>query len=258
VLGIFRNAGPARRIVIGAVTMAAVGVGLTGVDAHDSGASEAAHPRDVVAAPVVTPALATTTTTVPPEPSTTTTTTPPEPPVAVGTPDTPGTTTSPPPVEPPPAPPPTTTTTVPAARVEAAVGPSRQEQIEAIADGTGWNWRAAGVRLTVGFYPDDCCHWGIYESAREILWIGPSAFGDRERLRYVVLHELGHAWQYNTGRFDELIADYKPWGRSTPSAALEAGGDCIATLWGATEHHYWVCPAAALKTAARRLAGDWS
>jgi hypothetical protein len=248
-LGIFRNAGPARRIVIGAVTMAAFGVGLTGVDAHDSGASETAHPRDVVAAPVVTPTSASTTATVPPEPSTTTTTMPPEPPT---------TTTTIPPVEPPPAPPTTTTTTAPPPRVGASVGPSRQQQIEAIADGTGWNWRAAGVRLTVGFFPDDCCHWGIYESARETLWIGPSAFGDPERLRYVVLHELGHAWQYNTGRFDELIADYKPWGRSTPSEALEAGGDCIATLWGAKEHHYWVCPAAALKTAARRLAGDWS
>lgn len=248
-LGIFRTRGPARRIVIGAVTMAAVGVGLTGVDAHDSGAAEAAHPRDVVAAAVPTPTLAPTTTTAPPEPSTTTTTTPPEPPT---------TTTTAPPPEPPPAPPPTTTTTVPAARVAAAAGPSRQEQIEAIADGSGWNWRSAGVRLTVGFFPGDCCHWGIYESERRTVWIGPTAFGNPERLRYVVLHELAHAWQYHTGRFTELIADYQPWGRSTPAEALEAGGDCIATLWGATGHHYWQCPAAALQVAARRLAGDWT
>ncbi|MGH9034196.1 MAG: hypothetical protein ACRD0O_00400 [Acidimicrobiia bacterium] len=218
------------------MTMTVIGVGLSGVDAHDSGAAEAGHPRDVVAAALPPPTSVTTTTTTPPEPSTTTTTVAPEPPPE----------------------PPTTTTTAPVVRVAAAAEPSRQEQIEAIADGTGWNWRAAGVRLTVGFYPGDCCHWGIYDSARETVWIGPSAFGHPERLRYVVLHELGHAWQYNTGRFDELIADYRPWGRSTPTEALEAGGDCIATLWGATDHHYWACPAAALRTAARRLAGDWS
>jgi hypothetical protein len=254
-LGIFRTRGPARRIVIGAVTMAAVGVGLTGVDAHDSGAAEAERPRDVAVAPVATPTSASTTTTVPPEPTTTTTT--PEPPTIMGTPPAPGTTTTTPPPEPPPAPP-TTTTTIPAARVAASAGPSRQEQIEAIADGTGWNWRGAGVRFMVGFFPGDCCHWGVYESERRTVWIGPSAFGDPDRLRYVVLHELAHAWQYNTGRFTQLIADYQPWGRSTPSEALEAGGDCIAVLWGATDHHYWQCPAAALQVAARRLAGNWA
>jgi hypothetical protein len=31
------------------------------------------------------------------------------------------------------------------------------------------------------------------------VWIGPTAFGNLTRLRYVVLHELGHAWQYHTG-----------------------------------------------------------
>ena len=249
-LGIIRTRGPARRILIGAVTMAAVGVGLTAVDARGSGATGTGRPRDVVAAALTAPTSAPTTTTAPPEPPTTTTTIAPPPPEPPTT-----TTTAPPP---PPPEPPTTTTTVPPARVAAVAEPSRQEQIEAIADGTGWNWRVAGVRLTVGFFPDDCCHWGIYESARETVWIGPSAFGDAARLRYVVLHELAHAWQYNTDRFTELIADYQPWGRSTPSQALEAGGDCIATLWGAVNHYYWSCPAAALKTAARRLAGDWS
>ncbi|HEY3239059.1 MAG TPA: hypothetical protein VGL92_05805 [Acidimicrobiia bacterium] len=233
--------------MIGAVTMAVVGVGLTGVDAHGSGAAAPSGGQETgpVGTPGPDPATtapepSTTTTTLPSEPSTTTSTVPPEP----------STTTT--------APPATTTTTVPAARVAAAAGPSRQEQIEAIADGSGWNWRGAGLRLTVGYFVGDCCHWGIYESQRRTVWVGPSAFGNPVRLRYVVLHELAHAWQYATGRFSELIADYQPWGRSTPSEALEAGGDCIATLWGATDHHYWVCPAAALQTAARRLAGDWT
>lgn len=90
------------------------------------------------------------------------------------------------------------------------------------------------------------------------MWIGPSAFANPVRLRYVVLHELAHGWQYTRNRFPELIADYQPFGMSTPAEALEAGGDCIAALWGATDHHYWSCPAAAREQAARRLAGDWS
>ncbi|MGH8992721.1 MAG: hypothetical protein ACRDZ7_14530, partial [Acidimicrobiia bacterium] len=144
-------------------------------------------------------------------------------------------------------------------RVPAAVPEAeRQARIEAIADASGWDWRGAGVRLTVGYYPGDCCHWGIYDSARKTVWIGPSAFANPTRLSYVVLHELAHGWQYTRDRFDQLIADYAPYGRSTPEAALEAGGDCIATLWGATDHHYWPCPTAARRTAARRLAGDWS
>jgi hypothetical protein len=232
-LGILRTGGSARRIVIGAVTMAVAGVGLTAVNAHGSGAAvpsgvEQAVPVEAL---VPDPALVGS-----PEPSTTTTTVPPEPPT---------TTTTAAPAEPPTtAPPATTTTTVAPARVEASAGPSRQAQIEAIADGSGWNWRSAGVRLTVGFLPEDCCHWGVYESKRRTVWIGPTAFDNPARLRYVVLHELAHAWQYGTGRFTELIADYQPWGRSTPAEALEAGGDCIATLWGATDHHYWQCPAA--------------
>jgi hypothetical protein len=142
--------------------------------------------------------------------------------------------------------------------VAAADAPSRQAQIEAIADSSGWDWRAAGIRLNVGYYPADCCHWGVYESERRTVWVGPSAFANPTRLRYVVLHELAHGWQYTRDRFPELIGDYQPFGMSTPTEALEAGGDCIAAVWGATDHHYWVCPAAALKQAARRLAGDWS
>ncbi|MGH9041223.1 MAG: hypothetical protein ACRDZ3_13435, partial [Acidimicrobiia bacterium] len=190
------------------------------------------------------PVTETTVTTVP-EPTTTTTT------------EAPTTTTTAPPEVPPTTAPPTTTTTVPV-RAPAVAEPSPQAQIEAIADSTGFDWRAAGVRMTVGYYPTDCCHWGVYDSAQRTVWIGPSAFKTPERLRYVVLHELAHGWQYTRGRFDELIADYRPFGKSTPEAALEAGGDCIATLWGATDDHYWSCPAAALRTAARRLAGDWS
>ena len=93
------------------------------------------------------------------------------------------------------APPPTTVAPNPPPakpRAAASTGPQAQAQVEAIADSSGWNWRAAGVRFAMGFYPADCCHWGVYEAAKSIIWVGPTAFEDQNRLRYVVLHELAH------------------------------------------------------------------
>lgn len=180
----------------------------------------------------------TTTTTAPPPVETTTTTAPPPPP---------------PPTTAPPAPQPPA---VPKTRV-ASSGPEAQAQVEAIADSSGWNWRAAGVRFNMAYYPTDCCHWGVYEAAKSIIWIGPSAFGDQHRLRYVVLHELAHAWQYRQNRFREIIADYTRWGFNSIGPALEAGADCVAEVWGALRGHYWNCPADAQALAVRRLHGDW-
>ena len=113
------------------------------------------------------------------------------------------------------------------------------------------------MRFSIGFFPGDCCHWGVYDSQRSTVWIGPTAFDNEARLRYVVLHELAHTWQYRTGQFAQLTADYQPWGWSTIGESLEAGADCIANVWGATGGHYWSCPAAAQALAAHRLAGDW-
>jgi hypothetical protein len=109
----------------------------------------------------------------------------------------------------------------------------------------------------MAYYPTDCCHWGVYEAAKSIIWIGPSAFGDQNRLRYVVLHELAHAWQYRQNRFREIIADYARWGFDSIGPALEAGADCVAEVWGALRGHYWNCPADAQALAVRRLHGDW-
>jgi hypothetical protein len=182
--------------------------------------------------PFGTPAT-TTTTTVPVETTTTTTTT-----------------TAPPPPSPPPpdAAPPKPRT--------ASSGPEAQAQVEAIADESGWNWRAAGVRFAMGYHRD-CCHWGVYEAATSIIWVGPSAFGDMNRLRYVVLHELGHAWQYRQNKFREIIADYTRWGFDDIASALEAGADCLAVVWGALRGHYWNCTPDAKALAIRRFSGDW-
>jgi len=171
----------------------------------------------------------------------------------------------PPPVEtttttqPTPTPPPTTAPPKPKppARSADAAGAQAQAQVEAIADSTGWNWRAAGVRFAMGFYPADCCHWGVYESAKSIIWIGPTAFADQNRLSYVVLHELAHAWQYRQNRFERFISDYAAWGFDTIGPALEAGADCLAAVWGAAGSHYWRCTADARALASRRLTGDW-
>jgi hypothetical protein len=186
----------------------------------------------------------TTTTTMAPPETTTTTTAPPE---------TTTTTTAPPP---PPASGPVKAK-APAPRTAASSGPAAQAQVEGIADSSGWDWRAAGVRINLSFYPADCCHWGVYEAAKSTIWIGPTAFEDPVRLRYVVLHELAHAWQYRQNRFAQFITDYATWGFSTIGPALEAGADCLANVWGATGGHYWSCPSAARGLAARRFSGDW-
>lgn len=231
-----------------------VGVfGLTGIRPAERRADAAptAHAELPVPPPLrPVPPLETTTTTVPvetaPPPVETTTTTtaatttttgappPPSPPV-----------TAPPEVEPPAPPRP------------ASSGPGARARVEAIADSSGWNWRAAGVRFALGFYPGDCCHWGIYEAAKSIIWVGPTAFADPGRLRYVVLHELAHAWQYRQNRFAEIISDYSAWGFGTIGPALEAGADCLANVWGAAGSHYWRCTGEAKALAGRRLAGDW-
>jgi hypothetical protein len=151
----------------------------------------------------------------------------------------------------------TTPTTATATRSAASVTPTQLQQVEAIADSGGFDWRAAGVTIHIGYNPDACCHWGIYDYRDNSLWIGPTAFAGQSRLRYVVLHELGHAWQWATGRRGQLAADMAPWGYSG-NDALEYGADCVATVWGARTNHYWTCPAAAQALVSRRLAGDWS
>ncbi|HEY4408979.1 MAG TPA: hypothetical protein VGO87_03805, partial [Acidimicrobiia bacterium] len=138
-------------------------------------------------------------------------------------------------------------------------GAAQLRQVQAIADSSGWDWRSVHVHFTIGFDPAACCHWGVYDPAdHKTIWIGPTAFGDDTRLRYVVLHELGHAWQWHTHRLKKLEADMAPWGYGDIDA-LEAGADCIAADWGASVAmgHYWACPPDARALMAQRLAGQW-
>ena len=168
-----------------------------------------------------------------------------------------------PPGAPPPAPPPGATARATPARAAAPAPPpdpaARLQQVEAIADTSGWDWRTVHVHFRIGFDPAACCHWGVYDAGdHKTIWIGPTAFGDDTRLRYVVLHELSHAWQWHTHRLNKLEADMGPWGYAGVDA-LEAGADCIAADWGASPAmgHYWACPPDARALMARRLAGQW-
>ncbi len=223
----------------------ASGSNVVGTDAVEAALDWPAGPDAAVDLPVPPKLLAdareveTTTTTLPVE--TTTTTAAPSPP-----PETTPTTAAPPP---PPA-------TVAKAAPLAPSGPEARAQVEAIADSSGWDWRAAGVRFNLSFHPTGR-NWGVYERDTGIIWIGPTAFGDASRLRYVVLHELAHGWQYRQNRFAQFITDYSAWGFHTIGPALEAGADCVAAVWGASRGHYWNCPADARALAIRRLGGDW-
>lgn len=133
--------------------------------------------------------------------------------------------------------------------------PSR-EQIERDLDSVGWDWRAAGVTLRIGYHPQECCHWGVYDFRDRTMWLGPSAFANDSRLRYVSRHELAHAWQWTSGHLPQIKDDMRPWGRAG-MAALEAQADCVVALWGAGRGRYWNCPPPAMTLAARRLNGDW-
>src|SRR5581483_4930182 len=135
---------------------------------------------------------------------------------------------------PPPAPPPPPRGAPPRPAPRPAADPAAQlQQVQAIADTSGWDWRKVYVNFRIGFDPAACCHWGVYDPTdHKTIWIGPTAFDDPARLRYVVLHELAHAWQWRSHRLTKLEADMAPWGYGGIDA-LEAGADCIATDWGA-------------------------
>ena len=262
---------PRLMMVTGAVLAAgALGVALLVGSPRPSGeamAEAAAAPAMTVSGAGGPPAASTaadpssSTTTSPPAatgPATTAGSTPaPALPTGPAAPPQPTPTTAPPRPRPSPAPPP-----VPPATRTAAVAtdPGAQlQQVEAIADTSGWDWRTVHVHFTIGFDPAACCHWGVYDPTdHKTIWIGPTAFGDPGRLRYVVLHELAHAWQWHSHRLTKLEGDMAPWNYSGLDA-LEAGADCIATDWGADVSlgHYWTCPSAAQALMASRLSGQW-
>jgi len=127
--------------------------------------------------------------------------------------------------------------------------------VERHLDSSGWGWREAGVKLRIGYHPEDWGHQGTYDFRTRTMWIGPSAFRTERLLRYVALHELAHGWQSTSTHMPTVRRDMRRWGRSGLSA-IEANADCIAAIWGAGRGHYWNCPPDARALAAHRLAND--
>lgn len=240
-----------RRSLTALFLLAAAGtvtvVGQVGASPSPASSEQPVMLTSTTSAPATTttiPPATTTTSALAVEPVTTTTLPP-----ATATAAAPATTTTVAPV-------PATSTTTTAPRAADSIA-DPMAQVVSILDSSTMDWRSAGVSVQLAFHPDDCCHWGNYETATKTLWIGPTAFATPARLRYVVLHEVAHAWQVIGSKWTQLMNDMKPWGHSG-AAALEYGADCVASLWGSTMSHYWSCPAAARALMQRRLAGDWA
>src|SRR5205823_14894358 len=117
-----------------------------------------------------------------------------------------------------------------------SVGPSVRERVEREADSSGWSWRTAGVSIRIGYHPQRCCHWGVYDHRDRTVWIGPGAFATDGRVRYVALHELAHAWQFTSGHLQRLVDDVQTPGPSR-APAIEKQADCVAAIWGAGPGH---------------------
>ncbi len=107
-----------------------------------------------------------------------------------------------------------------------------------------------GATVHYGYNPlDTCCHAGGYNPAPNDVWVGPSAFSTAARLRYVVVHELGHSLHLHTSRGPALSAAVAgaPVVRPGPWDTSEKVADCVAWVLAPAETAasgitYWSCP----------------
>ena len=107
-----------------------------------------------------------------------------------------------------------------------------------------------GATVHYGNNPlDTCCHAGGYNPTPNEVWIGQSAFATTARLRYVVVHELGHSLHLHTNRGPALNAAVAnaPVVRAGPWDASEKVADCVAWVLAPAETAasgitYWACP----------------
>ncbi|MBM3675901.1 MAG: M1 family metallopeptidase [Actinobacteria bacterium] len=114
--------------------------------------------------------------------------------------------------------------------------------------------RLSRAEVLVGEPAGAAGHWGVYEVGTNRVWIGPDAFASPERLRYVLAHEVGHAWYFRVATPDER-ARLNAAVTDTGQGASERVADCIAIQWGATISHYWPCPEPARAAVGTILAG---
>lgn len=122
---------------------------------------------------------------------------------------------------------------------------SYQARAERAADAIPFDWRAHGITFQMGCHPDQSrCAWGTFDYHVDQVWLSPAAFASDARLRYVVAHELAHAWQWSTN-LDDRKADLTDFGVPT-SDGIEYGADCVAEAWGRPVSTYWDCPSDAV------------
>ncbi len=116
-------------------------------------------------------------------------------------------------------------------------------RIIAIADRTGFDWRAAGGTYVYGCPPSELssCTLGAYVPATRTMYVSSGAFTTRVLLEYIVLHELAHLWQFTLCPPPLRTGSLAPFGLSGTDA-LQAGADCLATHWGARFRGYYRCP----------------
>jgi hypothetical protein len=119
-------------------------------------------------------------------------------------------------------------------------------RIARIADSSGFDWRSHGVSFHIGCSElQEHCPPGAYETASNRILIAEDSLRDDSYLHDLVLHELGHAWQFAVRGWPTAEHDMLPWGL-TGVEALEAGADCLAVVLGAQRTHHWTCPPAAV------------
>ncbi len=123
------------------------------------------------------------------------------------------------------------------------------------ADGTGFPWRQWDVEIVVGCYPGHAaagrCPWGTYDPSSNKVYVGKKAFASQQRLEYVVSHEMGHAWQKQTG-WEESSKHVAKWG-PTGKDGREKAADCIAAALGKPMAIKWSCPADARRHMAKLM-----
>ena len=123
-----------------------------------------------------------------------------------------------------------------------------QQRIEAIADRTGFDWRATGGELVIGCAPSALqarCTMGAYVPSERRMYVSPRAFVTPALLEYVVLHELAHLWQFTASPPELRVGALAPFGYAGLQA-LEVGADCLAQHWGARFPGHYGCPVEAL------------
>jgi len=113
--------------------------------------------------------------------------------------------------------------------------------IERIADGVPFDWRAHGVTFAIGCSTLQAhCPPAAYETASRTILIAERSL-DTDSLEDLVLHELAHAWQFTIRGWPDAADDLSAWGYRDIQG-LELAADCLATIWGARHTRYWICP----------------